>query len=527
MNGVEYAYLSLMEVPASQKEAMASDEANKWRDAEETAMKAMADNGTWRVVPPKAGIKAIKFHWVYAKKMNSAGNVKRYKARLVANGYLQREGIDFFQTYSPVVKFTTLRTVVAFAAVRKYSLVQPDAVDAYLQSYLPENERVRMIQPPGHPVGPPHHELEMVRAIFGLKQSGFHWNKLCDRQLKAIGWQASPHDPCLYTKMVKGDVVVLCVYVDDFLLAAPTDDIADKLLNEMETKISLKRQGNTEFLLGVKIFRNGNRITLSQTAYISTVLKRFGMDKCAPTQTPEITGTEAKWGEPDSPDASMETYRAIVGSLVYLTTCTRPDLAHAVQRLSRYLHAPKECHMNGAKRVMSYLQRTKNFGLQYGNEQDEITLHGFSNASWAPKPDRRSVSGQIWLAPVSWRSTRQRTVATSSCEAEYVAMAMAAKECVFLRGILKDIGCPQETTTCYGDNQGAIALTQQKVTNDRSKHIDVAWHFIRDMVRDKIMAIIYVPTKDMLVDVLTKISTRDALERFLTAINMVPGHGGC
>ncbi|KAH9103865.1 hypothetical protein AeMF1_000457 [Aphanomyces euteiches] len=235
-------------------------------------MKAMVDNGTWRVVPPKAGIKAIKCHWVYAKKMDSAGNVKRYKARLVANGYLQREGIDFFQTYSPVVKFTTLRTVVAFAAVRKYSLLQADAVDAYLQSYLPENERVRMIQPPGHPVGPPHHELEMVRAIFGLKQSGFHWNELCDRQLKAIGWQASPHDPCLYTKMVKGDVVVLCVYVDDFLLAAPTDDIADKLLNEMETKISLKRQGNAEFLLGVKISRNGNRITLPQTAYISTVL---------------------------------------------------------------------------------------------------------------------------------------------------------------------------------------------------------------------------------------------------------------
>ncbi|KAF0723798.1 hypothetical protein Ae201684P_017223 [Aphanomyces euteiches] len=298
----------------------------------------------------------------------------------------------------------------------------------------------------------------------------------------------------------------------------------------METKISLKRQGNAEFLLGVKISRNGNRITLSQTAYISTVLKRFGMDKCAPMQTPEITGTEAKWGEPDSPDASMETYRAIFGSLVYLTTCTRPDLAHAVQRLSRYLYAPKEYRMNGAKRVMTYLQRTKNFEMQYGNEQDEITLHSFSDAIWAPKPDRRSVSGHIWLvggAPVSWRSTRQRTVATSSCEAEYVAMAMAAKECVFLRGILKDIGCPQETTTCYGDNQGAIALTQQKVTNDRSKHIDVAWHFIRDMVRDKIMAIIYVPTKDMLADVLTKNSTRDALERFLTAINMVPGHGGC
>ncbi|KAH9076395.1 hypothetical protein Ae201684P_010341 [Aphanomyces euteiches] len=306
--------------------------------------------------------------------------------------------------------------------------------------------------------------------------------------------------------MVKGDVVVLCVYVDDFLLAAPTDDIADKLLNE--TKISLKRQGNAEFLLGVKTSRNGNRITLSQTAYISTVLKPFGMDKCAPTQTPEITGTEAEWGEPDSPDASMETYRAIVGSLVYLTTCTRPDLAHAVQRLSRYLHAPKECHMNGAKRVMSYLQRTKDFGLQYGNEQDEITLHGSQTQVGLRNRIDDQCLAKFGLWAVSWRSTRQRTVATSSCEAEYVAMAMAAKECVFLRGILKDIGCPQETRTCYGDNQGAIALTQQKVTNDRSKHIDVAWHFIRDMVRDKIMAIIYVPTKEMLADVLTKISTR-------------------
>ncbi|KAH9130208.1 hypothetical protein LEN26_008745 [Aphanomyces euteiches] len=337
-----------------------------------------------------------------------------------------------------------------------------------------------MVQPPGHPVGPPHFELEMVQAIFGLKQSGGHWNELCDKQLKSIGWKSSPHDPCLYTKRINGDIVVLCVYVDDFLLVTPTDGISDMFLTEMETKISLKRQCNAEFILGVKISRSGNRIILSQAAYALAVLKRFGMDKCAPTKTLEIAGTEVEWNNNDSPEANMETYRAIVGSLVCLATCTRPDLAHAVQRLSRYLHAPKECHMLGAKRLMRYLQGTKDFGLQYGTTQDGITLYGFSDASWAPK----AVSGQVWFiggAPVTWRSLRQRTVATSSCEAEYVAMAMAAKECVFSRGILKDIVCPQDTITCYGDNQGTVALAQKKVTNDRSKHIDVAWHFIRDI----------------------------------------------
>ncbi|KAF0703375.1 hypothetical protein AaE_015405 [Aphanomyces astaci] len=530
MDPLDYCYNIETDVPRGHNAAMRSTEAREWKQAEQVAIDAMTANGTWEIQQVPTSQRSLRCHWVYAKKIDSEGNVTRYKARLVANGSTQEQGVDYFQSYSPVVKLVTLRTVISFATANEYRMEQADAVDAYLQSFLPENERIIMDQPPGHQLGPMGSKLRMIRPLWGLKQSGLHWNVYCDAGLKKIGFVPSLHDPCLYTRTSNGKITLLCVYVDDFLIAAPTKEAVVAVLDAMEGdgKIRLKRQGALQYLLGIKISQADGITTLNQATYAKAVLKRFGMENCSRVATPEVVGSEDEWDEPGEP-ADVDVFQSMVGSLVYLMSCTCPDLAHSIQRLSRYLHRPTTKHIEGAKRVLRYIKGTMEVGIAYGF--GTMQLHGYSDASWAPKPDRRSISGQIWIlngGPISWRSIRQKTIATSSCEAEYVAMATAAKECIFLCGILLDLGTNQRTVVCYADNQGAIALSANRAVNDRSKHIDICHHFVRDLVQDKTIAFEYIETKAMLADAMTKIATRVSLQNLFdgTGMTLVP-HGEC
>jgi len=226
----------------------------------------------------------------------------------------------------------------------------------------------------------------------------------------------------LYIKATPEGPIIVCTYVDDFLIATPTAQLMSTTLDEIEATMKLKRQGEVHYLLGVKIEydQEAGHVRLSQEAYTNKVLERFGMLDARGKTTRETTGSDAQWHDEEQPEADEGLYRAMVGSLVYLATWTRPDLAHAVQRLSGHLNDPRDQHVIAAKRALRYLLQTKDTGIEYFGSYG-TDLSGMCDASWATKPDRKSTTGYLWFlagGPIAWKSARQRIVALSACEAE-------------------------------------------------------------------------------------------------------------
>jgi len=275
-------------------------------------------------------------------------------------------------------------------------------------------------------------------------------------------------------------------------------------------------------VLGIKVQRDLTKRTmrLTQTAYATKVLERFGLRECRPKSTPDsATDMDEAWDDDEAEQADATVYRAMVGSIGYLASCTRPDLAFTAQRLATRLHDPRTLHLMAAKRALRYLLGTIDLGIELTAKATK--LEGWCDASWAPKPDRKSVSGFIALignAPVAWKSVRQRVVALSSCEAEYIAMAELAKELLWLRNLLADLGLVQGPTIVYCDNKSAIATALHTSVKARSKHIDTRHHFLRQLVEDKTIEVVYAPTTSMLADCLTKKANNHALAKFQQSV---------
>ncbi|KAF0728095.1 hypothetical protein Ae201684P_013906 [Aphanomyces euteiches] len=255
-----------------------------------------------------------------------------------------------------------------------------------------------------------------------------------------------------------------------------------------------------------------HELTMTQETYFMKILERFGMTNCHGYSTPEVDDRDDLWHDENQPTADQEMYRSMVGSLMYLITCTRPDISHAVQRLSRHLHDPRMPHFVGAKRVLRYIKHTIRYGLTF--KRSGTTLAGYSDASWATRPDCRSTSGLLAMigdAAVSWRSARQRVVALSTCEAEYIALVELAKEVMWLRGVLKDVGMSQDhASVILCDNKAAIATAESLGVSNRSNRL----HFVRSLVAARTIAIRHVGTANQLADVFTKVGTRNALDKF-------------
>ncbi|KAF0704318.1 hypothetical protein AaE_015000 [Aphanomyces astaci] len=521
VDGVEYACSALPtmdDIPQSHHEAMRSPDRAEWAKAEELELKQLRDAGTWKLVDLPTGRKSIGSRWTYAKKTNSAGEVIRHKARLVCKGYSQVEGVDYTDTYSPVVKMGTIRACAAFVVSKDYVIVQADADTAFVQAKMEEGVLLYVDQPPGHGDGTSRVML-LIKALYGLKQAALAWFEHCRKILMSISFHPSAYDPCLYMRESEGDLEMLSTYVDDFLVMTKTTAAAEKILDQLESKIKLKRQGKAAYFLGIKIDYQDKVLTMNQAAYARKVLDRFGMTDCHGYATPEVDDREDLWHDDQQPSTDQLTYRSITGSLMYLMVCTRPDIAHAVQRLSRHLHDPREPHMVGAKRILRYIKSTLDHGLIFRASNCELV--GYSDASWANRDGRRSTTGFICFVSggaVSWKSARQRVVALSTCEAEYIALVEMAKEVVWLRGLLQEMGVDQQVPTItWCDNKSAIATAEGSGVSERSKHMDVRLHYVRQLIRGKAIDVRHVRTTDQLADILTKVSTRDAISKFKTA----------
>jgi hypothetical protein len=271
--------------------------------------------------------------------------------------------------------------------------------------------------------------------------------------------------------------------------------------------------GNVSLLLGANISTNNDVITLDQHRYITDMLNKFNMESCHGVKIPAAKETD------DGNDTLFDDttlYKSLVGSLIYASTFTRPDIAFAVGKAGQAFDKPTEGDWKRAKKVLRYLKHTQEYSLVY-RKSDDFKLIGYADADWGgDKRDRKSTSGFICLvgtSVVSWSCKKQQCVALSSTEAEYVSAAMATQELLYLRTLLAELGHEQaEATTLFQDNQGAIILASDTVTTKRSKHIDIKFHFIRDCVNQGILKTTYVNTKEMLADIMTKAVTREVLE---------------
>nr|XP_015639159.1 uncharacterized protein LOC107281082 [Oryza sativa Japonica Group] len=417
-------------VPANYHSALADP---NWRAAMADEYKELVDNGTWRLVsrPPRANIATGK--WIFKHKFHSDGSLARYKARWVVRGYSQQHGIDYDETFSPVVKLATIRVVLSIAASRAWPIHQLDVKNAFLHGHL--KETVYCQQPSGF-VDPtaPDAVCLLQKSLYGLKQAPRAWYQRFATYIRQMGFMPSASDTSLFVYKDGDRIAYLLLYVDDIILTASTTTLLQQLTARLHSEFAMTDLGDLHFFLGISVKRSPDGLFLSQRQYAVDLLQRAGMAECHSTSTP--VDTHAKLSATDGlPVADPSAYRSIAGALQYLTL-TRPDLAYAVQQVCLFMHDPREPHLALVKRILRYVKGSLSIGLHIGSGPIQ-SLTAYSDADWAGCPNsRRSTSGYcVYLGDnlVSWSSKRQTTVSRSSAEAEYRAVAHAVAECCWLR----------------------------------------------------------------------------------------------
>ena len=475
---------------------------------------ALVRNGTWVLVPRTGNQNIVGCKWVFRTKRLSDGSVDRYKARLVAKGFHQRPGVDYTETFSPVIKPTTIRLVLSLATSRGWPLRQVDVNNAFLQGRL--YDEVYMIQPPGFVDSTkPDHVCRLHKALYGLKQAPRAWYHELKQFLIQLGFTNSKADTSLFVLHKHTYTLYILVYVDDIIITGSVPHQVDDFIAVLSSRFSLKDLGPLSFFLGVEVTPHPHGILLSQRRYINDLLVRTKMSNSKPVATPLAATTSLKLTSGDVL-SNPEDYRTVVGCLQYLSL-TRPDLSFAVNKLSQFMHRPTSEHWDAAKRVLRYLRQTSDHGLLL-RKSSSFSLHAYSDADWAGNPDDFTSTGAfvIFLGAnaISWSSRKQRSVARSSTEAEYRSVASTAAKLRWILSFLSELGVPIPCQpVIYCDNVGATHLCANPVFHSRMKHLAIDYHFIREHVQNGILRVAHVRSEDQLADALTKALLRT---RFLS-----------
>ena len=422
---------------------------------------------------------------------------------------------------------STVRMLMQIAVQFDFLVHHMDVKTAYLNA--PIERELYMTQPPGYEQSQGNVKLvcKLRKSIYGLKQSGRNWNLLLHNFLLEKGFQQSKHDACLYTYSDSPDVAIILIWVDDILTTANSSTCLKKIKQHLIAKFRMKDLGPISCFLGIRFTRAEGIITMDQSEYLRDKLVKFKMDNCKPRTTPcELAGYK---DDNNTPYENITLYREMVGSLIYATTCTRPDLSWVVSKLSQHLSNPTEIDFTMLKHVFRYISGTVDDRLKFKKSRNGLKLQAYSDSDWASSAGRRSTTGYYFsLSPVgpalSWKSKKQQTVPLSSCEAEYMALCATSKEAIFLSNVLNDISTvvkmPGEhrPVPVHVDNQGAIALAKNPVHHERSKHIDILYHFSRECVAQEKIVIYYIPSADNVSDVMTKAVSKLKLSKFRKAL---------
>lgn len=493
-----FALLTLDNEPETLREAMESDDWQKWKAAMDEEIAALNKNKTWQLVDKPRGRKIIKSKWVFKLKHDPEGNIQRYKARLVAKGYSQIPNIDYKETYAPVASSTTIRIVFALAAQSGMKLLQFDVKTAFLYGDL--NETLHMEFPDGYS-NPGNKVCRLTKSLYGLKQAPRQWNIKFNDFLTKFNLKRSEIDRCLYFNEER--TLILAIYVDDGLAASSNSELLEELTTYLKSKFDVKFMA-CESYLGFKVEQRSNEIFISQTPYINKVLSRFNMSECKPSATPEEVGSSGNDDESPLPD--NYPFRDLVGCLLYIVTCTRPDIAHAVSVASRTAK-PTMLHWQKLKRILRYLKGTTEYGIRFRREEN-AKLIAYSDADYANDASRRSTTGWVILygsSPIAWRCHRQSIITLSTTEAEYVSGCDLVKELLPIRESMLELHAIKDMPTdVLIDNLSTVKIANDDGGQKRTKHIDIRSKWLNEQSEKRKIAVKHVSGDKQLADMLTK-----------------------
>ena len=497
---------NIITVPQNYKEAISSADKNTWIRAMADEIAALQANNTYELVVLPPGVKPVGGRWTFRVKQEPSGTFL-FKARWVACGFSQKYGIDYDETFAPTARVTSVRIIIQITIQFKLIVEQLDVNNAYLNSEI--DRPIYMVQPEGF-VTNPNLVCKLNKSLYGLKQSARLWNSTIDKFLKSENLTPSQNDPCVYYKITNKVMMYVLIWVDDIIVAANNRSVLNNFKEKLNNRFRVKSMGPLNWFLGIQFKISDSVISMNQSMYINNILTRFSMTDCAPKTLPCDPSIHSVLKNKSKLMKNPTLYRELVGSLIYLMYCTRPDITFVVNILSQFMSAPMDIHMNIAKGVLKYLKYTMNYELKYVPDTNKLRVIGYSDSDFASSADRRSISGYCFQlnsnsALISWKTKKQTLVADSTCECEYVALSEATKEANFLRQYFAELTqAPREPVTIYVDNQSSIALAHHHAFHKRSKHIDTKYHFVRCYIEHEFIKIKYIPTADNIADIFTK-----------------------
>lgn len=499
------ANLSLIENsndPINYEEAMSRDDKDKWIEAMNDEMASMSKNNVWELVDrPKGNIVSNK--WVFKRKYDQNGNIIKYKARLVARGFSQKYGIDYHETYSPVVNMVFIRLLIAYAAVERLKIATFDVKTAFLYGDL--DETIYMDQPKGFEKDK-NKVCLLKRSLYGLKQAPRQWGLKFKNFLIEMKLTNSIVDECVF--YCKEPLLIIGIYVDDGIVFARESSSIDYVLKKLRQEFDIHTM-DTNVYLGFEIHRGTNDdITLHQKSYIKKILNQYKMLNGPTVDTPTLVGQPTSRSDDENPVSKTTPYREAVGSLMYAAVTTRIDIMHAVGKVSREVANPTELAWKAVKRIFRYLREKEKFGLTYSRDKHR-GLVVYCDADFAgDKGTSRSTTGAVFLfggAPIHWKSQRQALITLSSTEAEFVSMCSTVKLTVWIRKFGIELGIIDETPTrILCDNESAIRISMNEKCSNRTRHMNVQAAYPREMIEKGEITIEHVKSDQQLADMLTK-----------------------
>ncbi|CAI7747659.1 unnamed protein product [Closterium sp. NIES-54] len=515
--------------PRSYAEAIEGPYSSQWQAAMDAEMASWKSTCTYVDEVPPPGANIVSGMWIFRVK-RPPGSPPVFKARYVARGFSQRQGVDYFQTFSPTPKMTTLRVLLHVAAQRDYDLHSLDFSTAFLQGSL--HEEIWLRRPPGFTgLFPPGTQWSLRRPVYGLRQAPREWHDTLRTTLAALGFAPSIADPSLFLRTDTSlPPFYILVYVDDLVFATADTAGLAHVKSELQKRHTCTDLGELRSYLGLQITRDRARrtITLTQSHMVQQVLQRFDFTYSSPQATPLSTRHSLSALPSDESVEPSGPYPELVGCLMYLMTCTRPDLAYPLSILARYVaprrHRPE--HMAAAERVLRYLCSTSGLGLVIGG-RSPMVLTGHADASWvddlSKQRSSQSYTFSLGSGSVSWRSTRSSSVLSSSCEAEIYAGAMTAQELRWLTYLLTDLGEPPSSPlVLYVDNKAMLALCREHRLEHRTKHIALRYFLARELQQRGQLRLAYVASEANTADIFTKALQPCDHQRFCTMLGLVP-----
>ncbi len=504
--------------PETYEESLTCPEASNWKEARRLERNALFKREVFNVVETPPGVRPLKSRYVFKRKYNKDGSIKKHKARLVALGYGQRTGIDVENTFAPVVKSITVRLIIALAFMFSMHIHQLDVSNAFCYAKIEGD--VYMDPPPDFQL-PPGHCFKLYRSLYGLRSSPRSWWKTIHGFIKSLGFKPCILEPCLYYMMYKGHRVYLTIYVDDIVIACADLTILTEIKKRFCERFDMSDMGELEHFLNVRVTRTKNYIQLDQSTYAEKILTKYAAflgpsNKVRKSPLPvdamdRINCTDSENSSQEEEGVDNYPYRSLLGAMLYLSMNTRPDIAYAVGLLSRYASKPTKATCKLMTYLLQYIRGTVRKGIRFSGKS--FDMHIFTDADWAGDTvSRRSTTGYIVFAaggPLTWQSILQVTVSTSSMQSEYQAMYAGMQELVWLRGVLAELGLRlYEPTPFFLDSQSARDLALNPVFHKRSKHIEIKYHWVREHVdpegRFNTAILYHVGTDNQTADIFTK-----------------------